>query len=206
MSAVRKCASFALALGLALAALGCDRNVEPYVPGETAAPPDLRKIFPPGAEQSERQMAAAAGGSEGAPAESRGNMPPAAPPPAPGAAPAAEAAAETAPVSGVVRLAPELAGRVPANGVLFIVARRGGAGPPLAVKRIESPTFPLAFELGPDDRMIQAMPFAGPLQLTARVDGDGNATTRTPGDLQGAAPAPVDPGATNVEIVLGEVL
>ena len=48
--------------------------------------------------------------------------------------------------------------------------------------------------------MIQAIPFAGPLQLSARVDADGNATSREPGDLQGAAATPVDPGATDVTI------
>jgi hypothetical protein len=51
--------------------------------------------------------------------------------------------------------------------------------------------------------MIQAMPFAGPVELTARIDGDGNATSRSPGDLTGTAPGgPVQPGATGVVIVL----
>ena len=48
-----------------------------------------------------------------------------------------------------------------------------------------APSFPLDFSLGPEDRMIQAMPFAGPLGLSARIDADGNATSREPGDLQG---------------------
>ena len=75
--------------------------------------------------------------------------------------------------------------------MLFLIARTAAAGPPLAVKRIEAPSFPLDFEIGPDDRMIQAMPFAGSVQLTARLDSDGNATSRTPGDLQGVAGQPV---------------
>lgn len=173
--------------------LGCDRNIEPFVPGEMPAQPDLRKIFPPGAEQAQKEMAPAAEPGRGAPP-----MAPAAP---------SEAAADAgAPVRGRITLAPAVASRAARNGILFIVARRGGAGPPLAVKRIEAPQFPLDFEIGPDDRMIQAMPFSGPLELTARLDGDGNASTRSPGDLQGAAAGPVDPGAGGVEIVLGEVL
>jgi cytochrome c-type biogenesis protein CcmH len=123
------------------------------------------------------------------------------PPAAPG-----EAVAEGEPVRGRVSIAPELAARAPAGAVLFIIARRSASGPPLAVKRIDSPRLPLEFEIGPNNRMIQTMPFLGPIQLTARLDGDGNATTRTPGDLQGAAKAPVDPGAEGVEIELGEAL
>ena len=177
-------------------ALACDRRIEPFVPGETPSQPDLRKIFPPGAEQSQKQMAQAAEPGRGAPPMA---------PPAPDEE-AAPAGAVGPPIRGRVTLAPAVASRAPGSAVLFLIARRGGAGPPVAVKRIESPAFPLDFELGPDDRMIQAMPFTGPLQLTARLDGDGNATTRSPGDLQGAATAPVDPGAEGVEIVLGEVL
>src|SRR5206468_13065062 len=74
-----------------------------------------------------------------------------------------------APVTGTVVLAPELAGKAAANAVLFIIARRGG-GPPLAVKRVETPPFPLSFSIGPEDRMIKAMPFAGPIELSARID------------------------------------
>jgi hypothetical protein len=106
-----------------------------------------------------------------------------------------------------VTLASGFERKVPAGAILFLIARRGQAGgPPLAVKRIESPRFPLEFTLGPDDRMIQAMPFEGPLQLSARLDTDGNAMSRTPGDLQGAAPGMHDPGATGIEIVIDQVL
>jgi hypothetical protein len=74
------------------------------------------------------------------------------------------------------------------------------------VKRIVSPSFPLEFELGPGDRMIQTMPFAGPMTLTARVDADGNAMSRAPGDLFGDAAAPVDPGATGIDVVIDEAI
>jgi len=99
-------------------------------------------------------------------------------------------------------LAPEFEGRTPANAVLFIIARRGG-GPPLAVKRVPEPHFPHEFSIGPEDRMIQAMPFAGPIELSARIDSDGNATSRSPGDVMGTAQGgPVQPGAKGVVIVL----
>jgi hypothetical protein len=179
-------------VGLVLALLGgCDRKVEPFVPGEQPSQPDLRKIFPPGAAQAEKSA-----GPMGQPASDRGG-----PPPAPG-----EDAESAAPVAGRVTIKPDLAARAPADAVLFVIARRGASGPPLAVKRIESPKFPVTFEIGPDDRMIKAMPFVGPILLSARLDSDGSATTRTAGDLQGASAAPVEPGAEGVEIELGEVL
>jgi cytochrome c-type biogenesis protein CcmH len=172
--------------GALVLATACDRRVEPYVPGEEPEIPDLSRIFPP--------EPAVESPAEGAPAE---------PPPPPGAQ---RAALSGPPVRGSVVLSRELAAAAPARGVLFVVARSPGGGPPLAVKRIEAPRFPVDFELGPDDRMIQTLPFRGPLILTARLDGDGNASSRSPGDVQGSVPAPVNPGDTGVRIVLDEPL
>jgi hypothetical protein len=192
MESLRRLVS-ALALGtLAFttgAAVGCDRGVEPYDPAEQPRQPDLSRIFPEGAERSARPapVAAAQGGATG----SRG------------APPVASAAK---PVQGTVTVAEALSDRVPGGAVLFLIARSGASGPPLAVKRIASPRFPLDFTIGPDDRMITAMPFAGPLRLTARVDSDGNVTTRSPGDLQGAAEGDFHPGDTGVALVLDESL
>ena len=176
-----------LAVLLATLVLACDRRIEPYVEGEEPRQPDLSKIFPAGAEQAAQETPAQA---------------PLMPPLAPGP----RTAPSGPPIRGTVRLAAELADRAPSNGVLFVIARPGAAGPPLAVKRIPAPRFPLEFSIGPEDRMIQAMPFVGPLRVTARLDADGNATTRNPGDLQGAAPDSVSPGASDIEVVLDEVL
>jgi hypothetical protein len=169
----------------------CDRRTEPFVEGEEPSQPDLSRIFPAGAEQSANQLAEADGG-------------PPAPPGGRGAPPVASGS--DLPIRGTIAVAPELEGRVPANAILFLIARPGTAGPPLAVRRIPSPSFPLEFSIGPDDRMIQSMPFVGPLNVTARLDTDGNATSRSPGDLQGAAGAPVDPGASGVVVVLDQIL
>ncbi len=79
-------------------------------------------------------------------------------------------------------------------------------GPPLAVVRVPNPSFPLRFSIGPDDRMIQTMPFAGDIQISARVDADGNAMTRSPGDLQGASGIPNAPGDRGVTLLIDEVL
>ena len=159
--------------------------MEPYVEGEQPREPDLSKIFPEGAQAPPNQP--------GLPPSPNGGR---------GAPPVASSAE---PIAGVVTVAPEFADRVRSGGTLFVVARRGEGGPPLAVKRVPSPEFPVRFEIGPDDRMIQSMPFVGPLTVTARLDGDGNATTREPGDLSGQLPAPVEPGSRDLTLTLDEI-
>jgi cytochrome c-type biogenesis protein CcmH len=176
---------------LALLCAACDRRTEPFVEGEEPSEPDLSRIFPEGAERSASQLAEL-GDDLPTPNGGRGAPP--------------IAAASDLPIRGTIEVAPELAGRLPANAILFLIARRGSAGPPLAVRRIASPVFPLEFSIGPDDRMIESMPFVGPLNVTARLDSDGNATSRSPGDLQGTAGAPVNPGASGVVVVLDQLL
>jgi cytochrome c-type biogenesis protein CcmH len=177
----------AIALLLLALALACDRNVAPYDPNEKVETPDLSKIFPEGAERSGDAQAL------------RQAMPAA-------EAPVAPAPRGGAPLRGTIRLAPAFEGRVPAGAVLFLVARTGGGGPPTAVRRIAEPRFPLEFEIGPEDRMIEAMPFEGPFELSARIDADRNAMTRNPGDLQGEAEGSFAPGDEDIEIVIDEVL
>ena len=179
------------ALLLAVAMLAaCDRNLEPFDPAEQPRQPDLSKIFPAGAEDA-----------PSAPEPSL-ELPP---PPAMRDEPAL-AAESGEPIRGTLRVAPELQAAQPSGAVLFLIARTATAGPPLAVKRIEAPRFPLDFEIGPADRMLSSVPFAGAVLLTARLDADGNATSRTPGDLQGTAGQAVSPGASGVEIVLDQKL
>lgn len=87
-------------------------------------------------------------------------------------------------ITGTVTLAPALRTQVPAGGALFIIARKG-AGPPLAVKRIPNPTFPLAFSLGPEDQMLGGPPLEGEVTLLARLKRDGTAGPPDAGDIGG---------------------
>jgi cytochrome c-type biogenesis protein CcmH len=175
--AALRCLFLLTLLGL-LGVVGCDRNIEPYVPGEQPSEPDLSRIFP---QPEEGEQAAQ---------------------PMPGAGPSASPAAPAAGpvVSGRI----ELTDAAPSGGVLFIVARRAGAvgGPPLAVVRLASPSFPLDFEIGQGNVMIPSMKFEGEMSLTARLDFDGNAMTREPGDYEGAAADPVAPGMQGIVLVL----
>jgi Flp pilus assembly protein TadD len=69
------------------------------------------------------------------------------------------------------------------GAVLFVLARAAGvtSGPPAAVKRIDNPTFPLQVELTSADSML-GQPLPASVRLEARLDSDGNATTKPPTD------------------------
>jgi hypothetical protein len=116
-------------------------------------------------------------------------------PPAAGPAAGPEDAAQT--IRGTIEAAAGTAG-----GVLFLFVRPAGAagGPPLAVQRIPSPSFPLEFAIGPQDAMMDAGPFPDRVTIEARLDGDGNAMTEEPGDLSARSEAA--PGATSVRLAL----
>ncbi len=91
-------------------------------------------------------------------------------------------------------------------GVLFIMAKmppQGGMrGPPILVKKVNMPKFPYPFELTSNDVMMQGMPIPEKLLVQVRLDQDGDAISRTPGDLFGEAEGLVDKGATDVRVVL----
>jgi hypothetical protein len=190
-------------LGVAVL-VGCDRNIEPYRPGEEPRAPDLARIFP-------KPTAGEMGGEETSGAD-RAALPPSRTesgggPEAGGAlADASAPAGGAGPISGRIELAPELAAARPDGAVLFVIARPQGArgGPPLAVLRIPEPEFPYEFEIGPADVMIPSMRFEGPISLSARLDADGNAMTRGESDLSSAPAEPLTPGTTGVALVLGQ--
>lgn len=112
--------------------------------------------------------------------------------------------------SGEVRLGAAVADRAPSGGVLFVVVRNAGMpdkGPPLAVKRIPNPRFPVAFEVGAGDVMMQGMPFLGPFDVYVRLDKDGNAMTKDPGDLSSSGPlGGVALGRTDVVVELARAV
>ncbi len=196
---------------LSVAILACDRNVEPFQPGEEPSAPDLARIFPApaggiGSNESDASAQPVAAAS-GQPA--RAALPPSraeAGATSQTAAVASEVAADVAPIQGEIDIAPEHAGSSPAGAILFIIARNAGVlrGPPLAVLRIADPSFPLVFSIGPDDVMIPSMTFAGPISLSARLDADGNAMTRGAGDISSPVGEPVSPGTTGVRLLLSE--
>lgn len=119
----------------------------------------------------------------------------------------ASAGPATTLVTGTVRLDPKLASKMPQSATLFLMARpsaQGGA--PLVAKRVHPVTLPLSFQLTSEDSMIPAEQMPAQLFLQARLDQDGDAISRTPGDVAGSLASPVAIGATGIELELTQVL
>jgi hypothetical protein len=124
--------------------------------------------------------------------------------PAPAAAPPGRRPERGAFISGTIDLAP--GARTPPGGVLFVIGRAGSGetGPPLAAKRIDATRFPVPYTLSAGDAMSPDAVFSGPVSVTARLDADGNASTKGPEDLVGRFDRnPATVGDEGVDIRLG---
>ena len=116
--------------------------------------------------------------------------------------PSGKAAGRVTGVSGVIDVDPSLKDKLPARGVLFVFARAAGAaseGPPVAVKRLPA-KFPAAFELSQADSMM-GQPLPSELLIEARLDEDGDPTTRPPTDPKARLDR-VKVGRSDVRLVL----
>jgi len=104
-------------------------------------------------------------------------------------------------VAGIIELEPALQKGAAPGGILFVYARsaRATGGPPIAVKRLPA-VFPAAFELGEADSMM-GQPFPDRLLIEARLDADGDPTTRDPSDPKARADD-VKAGRTDLHLVL----
>jgi tetratricopeptide (TPR) repeat protein len=121
--------------------------------------------------------------------------------------PAGAAAPSSAQISGKISIDSKLQASVDPNASLFIIARPASVagGPPLAVKKVDRPTFPLDYSLGQENVMMQGTPFSGKINITVRLDKDGNPTTRRSGDLFGDYKKnPVEVGAKNVDVLIDQ--
>ena len=112
-------------------------------------------------------------------------------------------------ISGKITIDPKLKDKIDPQAALFIIARPAAAtgGPPLAVKKIDKPTFPLTYALSQENVMMQGTPFTGKINITVRLDKDGNPTTRGAGDLTGEYKKnPVEVGAKNADVIVDQLL
>jgi cytoskeletal protein CcmA (bactofilin family) len=108
-------------------------------------------------------------------------------------------------VSGTITLDPMLKVSLSPNSGLFIFSRPEGveAGPPLAVKRFSIVEFPFDFEIGQLNVMIEGTQFEGTMNLTARLDQDGNRKS-SPGDVEGNIT--VTGGQKGVQLMLNTLI
>ncbi len=98
----------------------------------------------------------------------------------------AVAAPPTGAVEITIALRPDLAGRVRPGSTLFVIARRGGSGPPLAVQRHPARDWPVSVHLSDADAMLPGTSLAkgGALTLIARISRSGQPIAAS-GDLFG---------------------
>ena len=112
-------------------------------------------------------------------------------------------------ISGTITLPPQRRKDVAKSDIVYIIARRAG-GPPgpgsmLGVQKHPVGEFPMPFTLSGRDAMVPGTPFEGNVDISVRLDKDGDAMTRRKGDLLGEVKG-VKVGAAGVPIPLDTVL
>ncbi|OYZ24002.1 MAG: hypothetical protein B7Y39_02990 [Bdellovibrio sp. 28-41-41] len=111
------------------------------------------------------------------------------------------------PISGLISVDKGAAKEIKSGGTLFIFAKNAGgkAGDgqmPVAVQRIADPKFPVKFELGPENAMVQGTPFIGPFTVYARYSQVGNATDKSGPEGATADGKKIKPGDKDLKIEL----
>jgi hypothetical protein len=87
--------------------------------------------------------------------------------------------------SGTVALAPGLESAAARAGALFIIVRTPQPGAPIAAKRMPIGAFPVTFSITEKDNMAGEGYFDGDIRIIARLDQDGAAGLKGPGDIEG---------------------
>lgn len=150
------------------------------------------------------------------PAHAAGSQPAGSQPAKPHAGSQPAGAAGTAQVSGAlagtITLADTLKGDVKPGAVIFIIVRRdegeGKRGMMIAAKKLPVPDakiFPLKYIVTGRDVMMAGTKLFGPVRVEARIDHDGDALSKNPGDIVGG-PIAVPTGAKNADFTLSQKL
>ena len=115
-------------------------------------------------------------------------------------------------IYGQLELDESLKSKVKAGSVLFVIVRRsapqGQKGMMIAATKLEGVTtgaFPLKYVVKQSDAMMGA-PLAGKVSVSARIDQDGDAISKQPGDIVGTAEKDVMVGVNPVVIKLNKSL
>ena len=177
----------------------------------------LKSMVQPGSEDAQQidqvlaELEAMKGGKRApsvaaAPAAPAATPAPAAPVAASRAAPATSGASGGS-VSGRVEIDPKLAAKMAAGDKLYIYARNAeGSRMPLAITQGAAADLPKTFTLTDAMAMTpaQTISMAKSVVIEARISKGGTAMAQS-GDLQGTS-KPLSPGATNVRIVIDQIV
>ncbi|WP_018609000.1 c-type cytochrome biogenesis protein CcmI [Uliginosibacterium gangwonense] len=89
---------------------------------------------------------------------------------------AASPASASIGISGTIKLSPDLAKQVAADSTVFIFARSGEGGPPLAAIRLKVADLPAKFDFTNTPLIMSERPVPENLHVGARISSSGNAT------------------------------
>jgi cytochrome c-type biogenesis protein CcmH len=163
--------------------------------------PEIQQMI----EVARRRAAAGPGGVPGAqsvppPGASPGSAPGAPASAAGGSADGAAAGGEVL-ASGTIKLADPA--RAAGKSALFVFLRAPGGGPPFAAVKLPPGPFPMDFSITRANLipMMAGRPLPPTLELQARLDADGNATTRDDPETT-ATLSPFQPGTTGAALDL----
>lgn len=95
-------------------------------------------------------------------------------------------------IAGALKLDGKTKDKVKPGDTIFVVVRGTSTsdapqGQVLAVRRLDAATFPMTFQIDSRDAMIAGTTLRPPVTLQVRVDKDGDAITKNPGDVVGTA-------------------
>ncbi len=113
-------------------------------------------------------------------------------------------------LKGTLSAGKVVAGKIAPGSILFLSVRPvnkatgESLGSPLAVERLEVQSFPLRFHLSSEQSMVAGTAFEGDVMVYARIDGDGEASTTMPGDIEGSVMATIP--AQGLKLVLNSVV
>jgi cytochrome c-type biogenesis protein CcmH len=126
--------------------------------------------------------------------------------PAASAPDAQVAAGPQASVGGSVEIADALKEKIDEQDTIYLIARAGESGPPLAAARVTMGTFPLPFSLNDSMAMNPANVLSAheEVVVVARISKSGNPIAQ-PGDMEGRVIG-VKVGARDVKLVIDRVL
>ena len=196
-------------LPLLLALAACGGASSPPPPVATATPARTSDDLRPMTSREAAPPAAAPAAAPAGPADAQATLPPGHPPieGTPAALPAGHpplgqptsGAKSAGSISGTIALSPRLT--VGPSDVLYVMAKKGTST--LAVRRVEKPKFPFAFEISGGDAMMADGSFEGAVDVVARVSRTGDAIPAK-GDLEGTARSVKVP-AKNVQVTIDTV-
>jgi len=140
----------------------------------------------------------------------KGTLPPGHPPTS---QPAASQPTKGGTLMGTITVIDALKEKVKKGSVLFIIVRRdegeGRRGMMLAAKKVpvqSASLFPLTYVITPLDVMMQGTVLTGPVRIEARIDQDGDAISKQPGDIVGAFAKGAKVGEKGLDFALNNTL